>query len=164
MQISRFHFITYRGHVAAVENIRGNLKTGGHLILSVPCRRSLWNIWDEYVGHLRHYEADETVQLLFRMGFQVISLQSGLTAWHLILLPMAKMLAWMRKSSWKLKPPIEMTKKCGIRCSCFCTIFDRPFKLFLNVTILPFFLALEAIFAKNLSLAYSYHILARKVR
>jgi len=37
-------------------------------------------------------------------------------------------------------------------------------KLLLNVTILPFFLALEAIFAKNLSLAYSYDVRARKVR
>ena len=149
---------------AALENIRGNLKMGGHLILSVPCRLSLWNIWDEYVGHLRRYEADELVQLLFRAGFQIVSFQSGLTAWRFILLSMAKMLAWMRKSSWKQKPAIEMTRKSGIRSLCLHTMFDRPLKILLNVTILPFFLALEAIFAKNLSLAYSYHVLARKVR
>jgi 2-polyprenyl-3-methyl-5-hydroxy-6-metoxy-1,4-benzoquinol methylase len=148
----------------ALENIRANLKMGGHLILSVPCRRSLWNIWDEYAGHLRRYEADELVQLLFRTGYQVISFQSGLTAWHFTLLPMAKMLAWMRKDSWKRKPPIEMTKKSGISSLYLHTIFDKPLKLFLNVTLLPFFLALEAIFARNLSFAYSYHVLARKVR
>jgi len=149
---------------AALENIRGNLKMDGHLILSVPCRLSLWNIWDEYVGHLRRYEADELVQLLLRAGFQVISFQSGLTAWRFILLPIAKMLAWMRKSSWKQKPATEMTRNSGIRSLCLHTMFDRPLKLLLNVTILPFFLALEAIFAKNLSLAYSYDVRARKVR
>lgn len=149
---------------ATLENIRESLKMGGHLLLSVPCRRSLWNIWDEYVGHLRRYEADELIQLLFSTGYQVISFQSGLTAWYFILLPIAKMVARMRKSSWSRKPAIERTKKSGIRSLYLCTKFDKPLKLFLNVTVLPFFLALEAIFAQVLSVAYSYHVLARKVR
>ena len=35
----------------------------------------------------------------------------------------------------------------GIRLSSRFTIFDRPLKLFINITLLPFFLALEAISA-----------------
>jgi len=149
---------------AALESIRGNLKMGGHLLLSVPCCRTLLSIWDEYAGHLRRYEVDELVQLLSRTGYQVILFQSGLTAWYFAVFPIAKMLARMRKSSWDQKTANEMTKKSGIRLLSRFTIFDKPLKLFLNVTLLPFFLALEAISARSLSRGYSYHVLAQRVR
>jgi len=126
-------------------------------------RRTLWSILDDYAGHLRRYEADELVELLSRTGYQVILFQSGLTAWHFAVFPIAKMLAGMRKSSWEQKTANEMTKKSGIRFLSRWIIFDKTLKLFLNVTLLPFFLALEAIFARSLR-GYSYHVLARRVR
>lgn len=149
---------------AALESIRGNLKMGGHLILSVPCRRSLWDIGDEYAGHLRRYEADELGQLLSMTGYQIILFQSGAAPLHFILGPITKMLARMRKSSWENKTANEMTKKSGIRLLFRFTIFDRPLKLFLNVTLLPFFLALEAISARTRFGGHSYYVLARRVR
>lgn len=149
---------------AALESIREKLMMGGHLILSVPARRCLWDIWDEYAGHLRRYEADELVQLLSRTGYKVISFQSGATVWRFILRPIANMLAWMRKSSWKQRTAVELTKKSATRLLSRFTIFDKSLKLLLNVTLFPFFLALEAMFARTFSVGHNYYVLAQRVR
>lgn len=146
-----------------LENIRRNLKMKGHLLLSVPGRRSLWDTWDEYSGHIRRYEVEELIKLLSRTGYQVISLQSGLIALHYILLPIDKMLLRVRKISWKKKTAAERTKESGAGFLSNHTTFSKLLRLILNLTLLPFFLLLEAIFARTL-FGPSYLVLARRVK
>src|SRR3989338_4058355 len=40
------------------------LKPGGHLLLSVPAKKKLWDKWDEMAGHIRRYEKTELMTLL----------------------------------------------------------------------------------------------------
>jgi 2-polyprenyl-3-methyl-5-hydroxy-6-metoxy-1,4-benzoquinol methylase len=150
---------------ATLKSIREKLRDDGHLLLSVPCRRSQWSIWDEFAGHLRCYEEKELHDLLSSSGYEVVSLFNGLTAWYFTMLPIGKLIAFRNRKGWEHKTKTEMTKKSGVRLLMLSPILVRPLKVILNRMLLPFFLVLEATFAHNLSYGgYSYQVLARKLR
>ena len=56
---------------AAVVAIRGALKPGGYLVLTVPAHPSLWSDFDELVGHHRRYTRRTLEAALRRAGFRV---------------------------------------------------------------------------------------------
>lgn len=60
----------------ALEQWRGWLRPGGHLILSVPARASRWSASDVWAGHFRRYEKDGLRSLLESTGFAVLELES----------------------------------------------------------------------------------------
>lgn len=62
--------------VAFLEKVHGHLKPGGHLMLSVPARKSLWAEDDEIAGHFRRYEKAEIVSRLSRHGFRLLEVIS----------------------------------------------------------------------------------------
>jgi len=61
---------------AFLEKVHGHLKPGGHLLLSVPARRSLWASDDEMAGHFRRYEKAELASLLSGHGFRPLEVIS----------------------------------------------------------------------------------------
>ena len=67
-----------------LEQIRGILRPGGVLLITVPARKSLWSYFDEASGHCRRYELDELRRKLDQAGFQV----EYLTPYMLTLLPL----------------------------------------------------------------------------
>lgn len=60
---------------AALEEWRGWLRPGGHLLLSVPAHQSKWSATDVWAGHFRRYEKDGLRKLLESAGFAVIELE-----------------------------------------------------------------------------------------
>lgn len=67
-----------------LEQIRGILRPGGVLVITVPARKSLWSYFDEASGHCRRYELDELRGKLQQAGFEV----EYLTPYMLTLLPL----------------------------------------------------------------------------
>lgn len=67
-----------------LEQIRGLLRPGGVLLITVPARKSLWSYFDEASGHCRRYELDELRSKLDQAGYQV----EYLTPYMLTLLPL----------------------------------------------------------------------------
>jgi SAM-dependent methyltransferase len=60
---------------AALEEWRGWLRPGGHLILSVPAHARRWSATDVWAGHFRRYEGNDLKRLLERAGFAVEELE-----------------------------------------------------------------------------------------
>jgi len=60
---------------AALEEWRGWLRPGGHLILSVPAHARRWSATDVWAGHFRRYEKDDLRKLLESAGFAVLELE-----------------------------------------------------------------------------------------
>lgn len=60
---------------AALEEWRGWLRPGGHLILSVPAHARRWSATDVWAGHFRRYEKDGLCGLLEGAGFEVVELE-----------------------------------------------------------------------------------------
>ena len=60
---------------AALEEWRGWLRPGGHLILSVPAHARRWSATDIWAGHFRRYERDGLRSLLGDAGFAVAELE-----------------------------------------------------------------------------------------
>jgi SAM-dependent methyltransferase len=58
----------------ALENIRGALRDGGHLLVAVPAFQALFSGHDRLVGHVRRYERAQLKALLERHGFAVVEL------------------------------------------------------------------------------------------
>jgi SAM-dependent methyltransferase len=65
---------------AALVAIRDLLAPGGHLVLTVPARRSLWSDVDVAARHARRYERDELVARLDTAGFDVRYVTPFMTA------------------------------------------------------------------------------------
>jgi SAM-dependent methyltransferase len=60
---------------AALEEWRGWLRPGGHLILSVPAHARRWSATDVWAGHFRRYEEADLRSLLDRAGFTIVALE-----------------------------------------------------------------------------------------
>lgn len=60
---------------AALEEWRGWLRPGGHLLLSVPAHQRRWGATDIWAGHFRRYEKADLGSLLERCGFEVLALE-----------------------------------------------------------------------------------------
>jgi SAM-dependent methyltransferase len=69
---------------AMVGEVRRVLRTGGHLIATVPALRSLWSVRDEAAGHRRRYTRASLRALLERHGFRIDELRG----FQLLLLPL----------------------------------------------------------------------------
>jgi SAM-dependent methyltransferase len=67
-----------------LQQIRGILRPGGVLLITVPARMSLWSYFDEASGHCRRYELDELRRKLDEAGYQV----EYLTPYMAMLLPL----------------------------------------------------------------------------
>lgn len=67
-----------------LEQIRGILRPGGVLLITVPARMSLWSYFDEASGHCRRYEFDELHGKLEKAGYEV----EYITPYMLTLLPL----------------------------------------------------------------------------
>ena len=55
-----------------VARLRGCLKPGGQLLISVPARAQYWTVHDELVGHLRRYERADLAGMMESAGFRDI--------------------------------------------------------------------------------------------
>ncbi|MCC6544903.1 MAG: class I SAM-dependent methyltransferase [Nitrospirae bacterium] len=55
----------------AVQEFYRVLKKGGVCAVSIPAMPSLWDISDEWAGHLRRYTRDDIVSLFEKQGFAV---------------------------------------------------------------------------------------------
>jgi SAM-dependent methyltransferase len=62
---------------AALAGCRRLLRTGGHLVLTVPGDPSLWTQWDDLAGHRRRYRRRELCEKLEGAGFRI----DALTSW-----------------------------------------------------------------------------------
>jgi SAM-dependent methyltransferase len=60
---------------AALEEWRGWLRAGGHLILSVPAHARRWSATDVWAGHFRRYEKEDLRRLFEDAGFEVVELE-----------------------------------------------------------------------------------------
>jgi SAM-dependent methyltransferase len=69
---------------ALLRQIRGIMRPGGALLLTVPARKSLWSYFDEASGHCRRYELGELRDRLEQAGFTI----EYLTPYMLTLLPL----------------------------------------------------------------------------
>jgi SAM-dependent methyltransferase len=67
-----------------LEQVRGILRPGGVLLVTVPARMSLWSYFDEASGHCRRYEYVELLGKLEKAGYEV----EYVTPYMLTLLPL----------------------------------------------------------------------------
>lgn len=60
---------------AALRQWSGWLKTGGHLLISVPSHERRWSASDVWAGHFRRYERAQLEALLRETGFEPVQLE-----------------------------------------------------------------------------------------
>ncbi len=69
-------------HAAAREFLRC-LRPGGRLLVAVPADMRLWSAHDEAVDHVRRYDRDELLALVYGAGFRDVTIRS----WNVLLRP-----------------------------------------------------------------------------
>jgi SAM-dependent methyltransferase len=69
-------------HAAAREFLRC-LRPGGRLLVAVPADMRLWSAHDEAVDHVRRYDRDELLALIYGAGFRDVTIRS----WNVLLRP-----------------------------------------------------------------------------
>jgi SAM-dependent methyltransferase len=136
--------------VVFLEILRSYVRPGGHVIVGVPGRRTLWSIEDETVGHLRRYERGELEAVMKAAGLvepEVRSIAVPLANWLFAASSLAIRLSGERcKSAASLR---QQTERSGIREIPFKTQFPAFFRVILNrVTLSPFF-ALQRLFYRT---------------
>lgn len=95
-------------HIAEDElvlsEVRGALRAGGGLMLTVPQHPWLWSSCDDHAQHERRYRRGELVEKVGRAGFRVLRVTSFVT----FLLPvMAASRAWQRRQGRVVDPSRE---------------------------------------------------------
>jgi 2-polyprenyl-3-methyl-5-hydroxy-6-metoxy-1,4-benzoquinol methylase len=64
----------------ALEKIRGMLRSGGRVVLTVPAHRWLWSRMDELAGHHRRYNRESLATVFTSSGFEVLESRYIFTA------------------------------------------------------------------------------------
>lgn len=135
------------------------VKPGGQLILSVPARKDLWSVDDEYVGHFRRYERSELITLLETHGFCSVRVVSyGFPFTRLFRLPRLFLATRQINSAenWSQKERSQASGVPGIKST-----LARLLGVFLNPkTIYP--LALLTRWFNNYDLSDGYIAFAKK--
>lgn len=93
-----------------LQQIRGILRPGGVLVITVPARKSLWSYFDEASGHCRRYEFNELRRKLDQAGYQV----EYLTPYMLTLLPLmwcGRRIAGLTRGLRSDGSPTEMARR-----------------------------------------------------
>jgi SAM-dependent methyltransferase len=100
--------------LAALEEWRGWLRPGGHLILSVPAHARRWSATDVWAGHFRRYEKDDLRRLLEQAGFAVVELECyGFPLSNLV----EPLRAWSHRRALRRRPASgleEATAQSGV--------------------------------------------------
>jgi SAM-dependent methyltransferase len=60
-----------RDDIGVLHNLRDLLRTGAHLVVTVPAHASLWSYFDEASRHCRRYEAAGLAEKLRATGYQI---------------------------------------------------------------------------------------------
>ena len=68
---------------AAAREFLRCLRPGGRLLVAVPADMRLWSAHDEAVDHVRRYERDELLSLVYGAGFRDVTIRS----WNVLLRP-----------------------------------------------------------------------------
>jgi SAM-dependent methyltransferase len=58
--------------VQALEHLRGLIKPGGRIFITVPALDSLWSKMDDFYGHFRRYSKDSLKKALTESGFSQV--------------------------------------------------------------------------------------------
>jgi SAM-dependent methyltransferase len=69
--------------VAAAHEFLRCLRPGGRLLVAVPADMRLWSAHDEAVDHVRRYDRDELLSLVYAAGFRDVTIRS----WNVLLRP-----------------------------------------------------------------------------
>ena len=72
---------------AAAREFLRCLRPGGRLLVAVPADMRLWSAHDEAVDHVRRYERDELLALVYGAGFRDVTIRS----WNVLLRPVVAM-------------------------------------------------------------------------
>lgn len=80
--------------VGVLRGLRGALRPGGHLLITVPQHRWLWSDADDYAHHVRRYRRAEMLDRVEGAGFEILRATSFVTS----LLPLM-LLARLRRQS-----------------------------------------------------------------
>ena len=136
----------------ALEKLFQLLKPDGYLLLSVPAKKKLWDRSDEAVGHIRRYEKNELMTLLYKTGFKIIRFSS----YGFPFLNIIKIIRRQFVKSHSSSSTAENTKKSGIN------IIHMPFiGILLNPWTLAPFIWISKLF-QSFDLAEGYLCLAKK--
>lgn len=87
--------------VDTLRQVRGLLRAGGRLLLTVPAHRQLWSYGDEFAGHYRRYGRQELANSLIRAGFTV----EYLTPYMACLFPIMWLQRWVARIHGRATPP-----------------------------------------------------------
>jgi SAM-dependent methyltransferase len=62
--------------VGMLRELKGRLRPGGHLVITVPAHMAKWGANDDFCGHLRRYERNELRDKLVAAGLTPVSIYS----------------------------------------------------------------------------------------
>ena len=128
--------------VAAISKVAELVKTGGHLLLSVPANQKWFGPFDHFTGHFRRYERNQLANLMEAAGFEVQ------TMWAYGV-PLANLTEIVRNLIYRNHAVLdkkEATKKSGINRE-----IENRFRFFSNDFFLfPFYLMQRLFFQTNL--------------
>jgi SAM-dependent methyltransferase len=103
--------------------MRGALKQGGIMLLTVPQHAWLWSHTDEIACHVRRYSADELHRKVKSAGFEILRSTSFVTS----LLPAMLLSRFMKKSSTEGAGASVETR--------ISPVLNRIFEMFMDVEI-----------------------------
>lgn len=66
--------------MGVLRGLRGALRPGGHLLITVPQHRWLWSDADDYAHHVRRYRRGEMLERVEGAGFEVLRATSFVTS------------------------------------------------------------------------------------
>lgn len=117
--------------IGVLRGLRGALRAGGHLLVTVPQHRWLWSDADDYAHHVRRYRRPELVERIEDAGFEVLRVSSFVTS--LLPLMLASRLRRQRKGSYdlasELVPPAPINRSLEWMLNRECDLIARGVNL-----------------------------------
>lgn len=137
--------------IGFLKKLRGRLKEGGYLLITVPARMDKWGPNDDFCGHVRRYERDELREKIRESGLDPLFIYSYGVPVYNIMKPFYDRA--IKKGVQKEEASEARTEKSG-GMWLFTGMKALFNMLFNDVTMFPFYLFQKLFFKTDLGNGY----------